>query len=815
MRIIIAILAVLAAVPGAAQTPAATLGPATETSGSVTTGVQQVDNSTNSSKFTEYRDLKDTFYVPRIVFSINDPGRGVSFDLRAANVSRDDQTIFAEGGRSGVWRAGVTWVEVPHHYSTRAVTPYIRRAAGLFELPATIPITFKKLATAAGDTASVLASDELIAQYQRTFLAPTPLGTQTNMGRFFVDWSGSDLFSIGVGYNLIDKTGTKATFGPIGDRPPRTLNMQLTEPVDYRTNELTLAAEHDGGSYQLRGEYLFSDFANQVDTLRWQNAYTTVTPGQTYDLWDRSVSVYGVRPLAPDNRYHHLSATFGADLPHDSRLTVSAAYGHLAQNETLLAYSYNVDQLANQTLPRATADALIKTTHLAADYVVAPMPRLNLRAFYRLNNMDNQTPSSRWQYVTSDTSNLNGTVSYVNKRVSLPYASDRQNLGLDATWRLPARSSLSLGYEREGIDRVDREADTDEDRLRATWRLRAARWGSFEARYLFGRRDGGVYDNEVTHDGYWYAPGDANDNNNPLLTFDNHPDMRRYDVSDRQRHELHFRFNLTRADAVALSLFMRYRNDDFDSGVTSSQPLLGTGLADEAASSPGDQLGRLEDVRTRYGVDFFAQPNSRLTFNAFLNYDLGSASDRSLEFNENNKANPSAVATAELGPWTRRGSQWTADIDDRTWTTGLGATLQVVPDRLTLLADYTTSLASIDIAYGGYGTTNWDGTPFPPNHQFAFSSPPQITENLHTLSVRGEIPIRALMLVAGYSYERYTVEDWQQGATAPWVEPVGADMLLRDTSRSFQWGNRLFNLGTYLAPSYDAHLGFLGLRYRF
>lgn len=47
------------------------------------------------------------------------------------------------------------------------------------------------------------------------------------------------------------------------------------------------------------------------------------------------------------------------------------------------------------------------------------------------------------------------------------------------------------------------------------------------------------------------------------------------------------------------------------------------------------------------------------------------------------------------------------------------------------------------------------------------------------------------------------------------MEPVGAETLLRDTSRSFQWGNRLFNLGAYLAPSYGAHIGFVGLRYRF
>ena len=49
----------------------------------------------------------------------------------------------------------------------------------------------------------------------------------------------------------------------------------------------------------------------------------------------------------------------------------------------------------------------------------------------------------------------------------------------------------------------------------------------------------------------------------------------------------------------------------------------------------------------------------------------------------------------------------------------------------------------------------------------------------------------------------------------PWVESVGADTFLRDTSRSHQWGNRLFNMGTYLAPSYAAHIGWVGVRVRF
>jgi hypothetical protein len=496
-------------------------------------------------------------------------------------------------------------------------------------------------------------------------------------------------------------------------------------------------------------------------------------------------------------------------------LTATAAYGRLEQNQQLLPYSYNNDQLAVKTLPRNTADASMKTLNFTTDYVISPLRRLNIRAFYRRYDLNNDTPSSQWQYVTSDTSNLNGTVAYVNKRVNVAYAWDRQNAGADATWRFPGRSSLTVGYEREGIVRTHREADTTEDVLRASWRTRAAQWMSVEARYLQGMRDGGVYNNVVTREGYWYTQADGPDNNNPARTFDNHPDMRRFDVSDRLRRQFDFRLNLTPRDLVAVSAYARYRKDDFDSNVRPAQPLLGTGLADQAATSPGDQLGRLDDIHTRYGLDLFVQPTTRVGLNAFLNFDKGAGLERSMEFNENNKENPSTIATAELGPWTRASNEWTADFADRTWSGGLGATLQLVPGRVSLVADYTLSLANVDITYGGYGVTNFDGTAFPPTSQFAFSSPPSIREDLHVVNLRLEIPLKAVMLVVGYTYENYSLADWQQGSTAPWVEAVGDDTLLRDTSRDFRWGNRLFNLGTYLAPSYDAHIGFVGLRYRF
>ena len=804
----------LIASPALAQTqpPVAPL----QVSGSVTSGTQQVSNDSNSSKLSEFRDLSDRFYVPKLTFLVKDQNSGWAIDLSAANVGRRDQTILADAGRPGRWALQAQWVETPHVLSNRAQTPYIDRGAGLFTVPTTVPITFKKLATGGADAPAVVASDALIAAYQTVALHPTALGTQTQVGRFSASWLASETFSIGLAYDQRDKTGSKPTFGPIGDRPPRTLNIQIAEPVDYRTSDVTFSAEHQGSKYQLRAEYLYSDFSNAIDTLRWQNVYTTTAPGAEFDVWDRLVGTYGARPLAPDNRLHNAVLNAGVDVGWNGRLAASASFGRTEQDATLLPYAVQVSALVNKTLPRNSAQAKIRTANYSVDYAATPAARMTIRAFVRATNLTNETPSSQWQYVTSDTANLNGTVSYVNMRVSLPYAADRLHSGAEVTWRPPMkRTSLLIGYERDEISRDFREADTSENRLRLTFRTKPATRLSLQARYLFGVRDGGEYGYNVTREGYWYALGEANDQNNPARTFDNHPDMRRYDVSDRRRQQADFTVTLAARHTLTASAFVRYRSDDFDSDVTSVQPLLGTGLADEQARTPGDQLGRLRDKRLRYGVDLFWQPVPRAMVSAYAGLDRGTGTERSIEFNENNKQNPSAVATATLGPWTRAGNQWTADFTERTVSGGFGLRFDLVPDRVLFLADYGWSLARVDTVYSGFGLTNFDGTSLAPNTEFAFSTPPDVREDLKTLNLGFEIPVKSVTFLVGYRYETYTLDDWQQGANLPWVESVGSEYLLRDTSRSNQWGNRLFNLGTYLAPSYRAHVGWLGLRVGF
>jgi hypothetical protein len=787
-----------------------------QVTGSLTTAGQTVDTDTNSSKVSEYRDLSRRFFVPNLTLLVRNPENGWVLDLMGVNVGLRDQTVQLSARRPGRVGIDVTWIETPHLYSNKALSPYIDRGNGLFTVPSTVPITFKKLGTAAADIPGVLASDLLIADYQTRTLRPIALGTQAEQGRLAGFWASSNGMRLDLAWQRRNVTGSKSTFGPIGDRPPRTLNIQLAEPVNYRTDDVTVAAEHTGKRLQVRAEYLYSDFANAVDTMRWQNVYANPAPGAEYDLWDRVVGVYGARPLPPDNQYHSALAQGGLNLAGAGFLTASFGVGRLEQNSDLLPYATGAGLLTNRTLPRTSAQAKITTRHLSADYVVALMPRVTMRAFVRSNTMDNETPSSQWQYVTSDTYGLTGGVSYVNKRVNLPAAVDRMLAGGEFTWRLPkGKSSLAVGLERDALTRAHREADTTETRLRLSWRARPRAGVSLHAKYLWANREADGYHWEVTREGYWYALTEANDQNNPQRTFDNHPDMRRYDVSDRLRQQADASVTISAIPKVSISAYLRYRTDDYDSDVTSIQPLLNTGLPDASASTPGQQLGWLTDKRLRYGLDFFTEPTERVTFSAYVGYDKGTGDHRSMEFNENNKQNPSAIAMATLGPWTRASSIWNSDYEDRTLSGGVGTRLVLAPERATFSADYTWSLATVAIGYNGFGQQNWDGTALASNHEFFFTSPDDVTEDLKVLDLRMDFPCRQLTFIVGYRYEVYDLADWQQGAEGPWVERVGADTLLRDTSRSFQWGNRLFNFGTYLAPSYKAHVAWVGARVGF
>jgi hypothetical protein len=585
---------------------------------------------------------------------------------------------------------------------------------------------------------------------------------------------------------------------------------------------------------------LLSSFENNNDTLKWQNLFTSPTGDE--EQWggsaSRKVATYGRRALPPDNSYQNFSFNFGLDLPLESHFTSTADYGWLSQNEDLIAYSTVStadsagDGLAwNNTakLPRASAEAKINTKLYNFTYTINPINRLNLRTYYRFFDMDNNTPTDQWKYVTSDTVSTIGSVNYVNKRTNLAYAFDKKKYGLDTSYSIIFwRTNFGLGYERENINRSFREADTSENIYRVSVRTRPIRWMSLKSKYQYGNRTATEYDHEAGSAGYWYSASEANDNNDPLFSFENHPDTRRFDITDRKRTKFDLTGTFTAVADLDISGSYRYKKDDFDSRVHPTTPLLDyagsrtiTDVARNAQTS-GTQNGLLGNSSNQYEVNTGYMPTEWLTLRVFVSREETTADQRGIEFNENNKVDPdnSGLVTSELGPWTRITSQWVSDIKDKTDTIGVEADLEIIPDKLTLNTDLTFSQGTVSILYEGFGTRsslNPDNT-LADTNQFAFRTPSEVNHNRYTFKANLVYQlIEKLSAGIDYIYESYDLVDWQQESDTPWAQSVGSEYFLRDTSSatSNQVGNRLVNMGSYLAPGYVAQLCAVSLSYRF
>ena len=235
--------------------------------------------------------------------------------------------------------------------------------------------------------------------------------------------------------------------------------------------------------------------------------------------------------------------------------------------------------------------------------------------------------------------------------------------------------------------------------------------------------------------------------------------------------------------------------------------------------TPGEQLGLLDDKRQNVTVNIQFMPNEKWTLSLFADRELANYDHRGLVFNENARNQPSSPAIQapnQLGPWSDPNRIYNTSTDEVNNTFGMGLNHEFIPDKLRMEMDFSVSLATVEMDYSGYGSDAafigqaWE------TFAFGFNDPGESKYNQYIFNISLEYNVLKNLIVGlQYSYDQYSIQDWVQGANGPWVEQVGSEYFLRDTSRDNRWGNRLVSMGSYLAPGYNAHMGLLTLAYRF
>lgn len=812
-----------------------------EVSGTVDIGVRHLDNDSGSSKFNEYRDLENDAYVNKLYLDVFDPASGRYFDLRERNVSRDDQELYMELGSTGGWSLDVSWNETPHLLSNKARTPYIMTGPGSWRVPTQIvnDIQISDVAdastwTSADAGAGGVGEDARIASVLADTVHDVDLGLQREEGRVGFNYNLGRLASARVEFRLENKDGSIVTGAPIGDRPPRSMTVQLPEPVDYRTEEIRLTLDRVTDTYQVQADYLYSEFTNHVDAMDWNSLFHEAgfffAAGDDFDRIrigrTTEYSTTGKIALSPDNTYHNLAVKGGFDLPMQSRLNLALAYGKIKQDSRLLPYATSdfggTEDVT--TLPRTSVDAEIKTTLFDAAYMISLVDRLNARVHYRYYDLDNDTPQSEFDYFTQDTDSQN----YRNERKNIPYGLKQNNYGVDLSYYLGSAGTIGVGYEREEIERPHREVnETDEDIYKVTYRAQPHHRVSLRAGYTRGDRDGSAYNGEISDDSYHYDTSDASNQaepDNPLLGFGNHPSLRKYDVANRVRDVFDVNVGVMPTDDVTVNLAFSYRDDNYASPTSSTIARVWDSVDGEfktdVAVDP-TQLGLLEEEAKLYAADAVYTPIEELYLSAFYSREEMESTQRGRFLNENHRIDQTS-GTIEGGTkdWQDTTGQWVWDaaVTDTTDTVGISAGYVVIDDILDVAAGYSYSQGVVEIDYTAGSAIAEDDTTSGKDWG-EWTSPEDVKFRSSTVNAGIRYRLTGnLALGFNYTYERYEVRDWQQEAKGAHQNPLSEqyvadqDPETQGTSQD-RVGSRLVRLAGLLAPSYEAHVGFLTLAY--
>jgi MtrB/PioB family decaheme-associated outer membrane protein len=487
--------------------------------------------SDDSYRFGRYTGLEEEGLFVNGGFDVHfRPGRPDYLHLQGYDLGLDSRRLSVEYGKQGNYETRLQYRELPSFKMDSAQTPYQNPG-------------HDNLVVAPGGSPTVLRPFELDTKRKRlsggiSYFPRKDWKTTLDFSHEKKD--GTDW----IGGALLGTTGGPGTGGGYG----RTYAVILPEPIDQTTTEVDANLEYNGEQSQWRLNLHASLFDNDYDSLRWEN------PG--FDTSDfgggggggggvLTLPGQGQLALAPDNQFYQLSLSGATRLSDTTRFTGALSVGLMQQDEDFLPYGIDGSPAATKALPRSSLDGEVWLYSARAGITARPVKPLRLKAQYRYDERDNDTPQETYTYDRMDS----GSTSQPIENEPLSYK--KHKLILDANYRFSPEWSGSAGYQYRDTDRdySDVEKSTEHSgKAGLKWRPR----DDFDASLRLGTstRDASGYEKEL-------------ENQNPLL--------RKYTLADRDRDQAGLLLNYAPAQNLNIGFSADLMEDDYtdsDLGLT-------------------------------------------------------------------------------------------------------------------------------------------------------------------------------------------------------------------------------------------------------
>jgi len=731
-------------------------------SGSIEAGGMPSHRSGNTTKLEEYRDLPETVVVPQLELFIDSKKKDFYLEFDSLKTGRDDQSYRLRAGRYGLLDLEFVWDQIPHLFNVdNARTPY-NMNDGRYTLPS----------KPAGTTGANVR-DWVNANAQ-----PVDLKLYNGLARFNVRYTPNPGWTFRGGYGSQNTAGKRA-FGAYFGPSPGSFNItELVEPIDYQTHNIELGGEYAGEGWSLGLTYNGSLFHNNTSTLTWDNPITTgvgaaCVDSATYNQGAGTGPCRGRLDLYPSNQAHTFTLNGTASLPFKTNFIGAFSYGWRLQNDPFLPFTAN-SAVIQPTISRRNLDGDVRPTMINATLVNNFFRDLGLKAFYRYYDFDNRSKRVLLPdgIIVNDQGTATGDVF-----LTFPYSYAKQNVGFDASYNVTRWLTAKLGY---GWERMHREyarelLNSNEHSFGPTFDIKPTAWTLFRIAYRRSIRD--------AHD---YDAG-----RNAAVEIDQTPEevrlsrleeLRKFDQAARDRDRFTFFTQVSPLENLTLHGGFDFTNDRY----------------------PRSVIGVQKDIDYAPSIGFIYAPLEWLSVFGDYNWERFDWRLQAIARNTGPGGCPDLeLRTAENCP----AATWRSRGNDEIHTVKLGSDVQLIKNLLNLRLQYGFSFGSSEVRSSGNSAASGD-TGLVPATDY-----PTIVNRWHEFLARAEYVVhKNVALRLGYYFNSYSSKDAGVDIMRIWMgdieTPAGGPTFSSSIGRSIFLGDRG-------KGSYQAHIGFLGLKLSF
>jgi MtrB/PioB family decaheme-associated outer membrane protein len=552
-----------------------------------------------TSKFNEYRDVRNGFYVRRLDVKYENVLNSKNyFSVQSQRTLYRDQSYLATLGQYGKFKIQFRYDEIPHIYSNTTRTLFTETSLGVWNFPALIRQSLQA-PLAPGTSLASIINTQVVPQ--SNFITPSII---RKAGTALISYNLTPAWCWHLSFWRESQRGTRP-IGEIMNSSPSAsatagFGVELPEVINYFNNTLNFGTEYGKRRWGIQAAYIGSFFQNNTKDMVWDNPFRLTSETVANPLSGRS-------SLYPDNEAQYVSFAGAADVTKYMRFTASITPGWLRQNEPFLPYTINTAintcgtgaQACNSlsVLPAPSLGGDKQTLAMNYTLVTTAWKSFEIKTAYRHYDYNNDTPVLNLTPVEGDAA---APVTASNT----PFGFNRKNVEVTGVWYFAKKSSLKAGYEGEWMDRSHRDAaHSMENSFFAAGDWVPLKDLLIRLSYRHSDRKPDAYQDDNASDPVTGVGITCADTTTVSFTADQRC-SRRFDESARLRNRADGMVQYSPSDKLTLSAFGGTLQDNFNrpGGTNSPAPLnFLTGAA--STVTPYYLYGVLKDISYNYGAD--------------------------------------------------------------------------------------------------------------------------------------------------------------------------------------------------------------------